>query len=208
MKTYSEVANNLKAGLSKMETFEKLHTPEGKGRNLAEAISSFPSTQNYLAKQNVIQRFYRFLLTYFVLLLGQYVIGLGFQKNGPALAGVICLIAFCLFVFSFAKKGVMNAMLVMLAFPFIKTLQMAFQHLAVVTVKTDVVFSQAEVLMLNLSSAFFLYSLFSLIYGVKLFREIFAGERMIGRFKWDKEAQKPLFTEMTSEDATPLAPIN
>lgn len=178
MKTYDSISENLKAGLSKMEIFEKLNTVDGKGKSLAEAISSFPSPQNFLAKQNVIKRFYRFLLTYFILLLAQFVIGLSFQKNWPALAVVIALIAFCVFLFSFAKKGVMNAMVLMLAFPFLKTLQMGYEHLAVAATTAEVTFSSAEVFMMNLSSVFFLYSLFTLMYGVKLFREIFADEKI------------------------------
>lgn len=195
MKTYDSITEHLKAGLTKAEIYEKLNTVEGKGKSLAEAISSFPCCKNYLGKQKEIQRFYYLLMTYFVLLFGLIVIGLGFQKNWPALAVVMVLVGFCIFMFSFAKKCVLNAMLLMLAFPFVKTLQLAYEHISILITTRETPFSSAEVLMMNLSSLFFLISLFTLIYGVKLFLDIFEGEKLVRRHKWDHESLKPSFHE-------------
>ena len=196
------------AGLSKDETFHKLNSIENNSKYLAHAISSFPSSQNYLGKQQTIRRFYLFLQTYFLLLFAQFGVVVSFQRHWAALAVLTALAIFILFIFSFAKKGIIKAMLLMLAIPLLNTIQMVIEHASVVSTHPDVLFNKTEILMLYFSSLFFVYSLFSVIYGLKLFREITEGERLVGRFRWNQEIQKPEFTELTSGALAPLAPLN
>lgn len=201
MKTYAEISEHLKTGLSKMEIYEKLNTNEGKGKEVAQAISTFPSSRNYQAKQARIQTFFTYFLVYSVLLFSYLMIDLVYKKEWLVLAVFAALTAGAFYIYSFAKKGVMNAMVAMMVFPLIKTLQLGYQHIVFLTSPTQEILSPTQSLLLHISSIFFMYSLFSVIYGVKLFRDIFEGEKVVGRMKWDSENQKPNFPDESEVSA-------
>lgn len=178
-----------------METFEKLNTEPTKAKSLAEAIASFPSSQNYVSKLSAIKSFHNYFMFYSVILFSYILIELVYKQLWMVLAVAALLVAGCFFIFSFARRGVLQAMVAMLIFPLIKTIELGVDHISVIMAKSDVLYSPSQTVLHYITSAFFLYSLGSLIYGVKVVREAFAGEKLISRIKWDKESNKPEFSE-------------
>lgn len=195
MSTYKQISEELKAGLSKIECFEKLNTEPKKAKSLAEAIASFPSSPNYVSRLPAIKSFFNFFMFYSVILFSYMLIELVYKQLWMVLAVAALLVAGCFFIFSFARRGVLQAMIAMLIFPLIKTIELGVDHISVIMAKSDVLFSPSQVVLHYITSAFFLYSLGSLIYGIKVIKDTFHGEKFIGRLTWDSTLHKPHFEE-------------
>lgn len=190
-----EVAELLKAGYSKTEVFERLVPKVKKQKNLARAISEFPSAHLFREHQNLITQFYKYFLVYGTVLAFVGLVAIFYTDHWPIIVGyVIGMIIILRMPYKFGKgfRGMMHLQvfmsLVFSTYYPIGLLITCLKH-------PEIKFSQLEIVFNILNIVFILYSMITTIYGFKTLKVVFKKEMFFGRWKWDKENLKPIFLE-------------